>query len=290
MKTTFLFAVLLSSFTVSAQYYYNDIIGTLETNNQVQAYRINKVRMVSATGYTPQGSKAADFAEVQEVKENGRLLRMSSNVNMNYTVYYNRFDEQGRLVSITDSSAGLQSVTTYQYDAAGKIIKVENKTTDAATDFSQTETHQWIYSSGGQPEKMWRTLNGADSIEVRFIPDENGNPGEEISYKNGYETDHIYYYFDEKNRLTDIVRYNKRVKRLMPDIIITYDDADRAIQKVISNEGDNYGLGRYGNVLWIRYVIWRYIYNEQGLKTKEALFNKDQELTGKIEYTYTFGQ
>ena len=40
----------------------------------------------------------------------------------------------------------------------------------------------------------------------------------------------------------------------------------------------------------IGYVIWRYIYNDKGLKTKEALFDKEQQLTGKIEYSYIFGQ
>jgi hypothetical protein len=43
-------------------------------------------------------------------------------------------------------------------------------------------------------------------------------------------------------------------------------------------------------VTWVGYNIWRYIFNEKGLKTKEALFNNDRELTGKIEYSYTFGQ
>jgi hypothetical protein len=34
-----------------------------------------KVKMVPATGYTPQGSKATDFAEVHEITENGRTLK-----------------------------------------------------------------------------------------------------------------------------------------------------------------------------------------------------------------------
>jgi len=36
------------------------------------------------------------------------------------------------------------------------------------------------------------------------------------------------------------------------------------------------------------YLIWRYLYDAKGLKTKEALFNKQKELTGRIEYSYTF--
>jgi hypothetical protein len=38
------------------------------------------------------------------------------------------------------------------------------------------------------------------------------------------------------------------------------------------------------------YLIWRYIFDDKGLKTKEALFNKDKELTGKIDYVYTYNR
>jgi hypothetical protein len=40
----------------------------------------------------------------------------------------------------------------------------------------------------------------------------------------------------------------------------------------------------------VGYNIWRYIYDSKGLKTKEALFDKEQQLSGKIEYSYTFGK
>jgi len=32
------------------------------------------------------------------------------------------------------------------------------------------------------------------------------------------------------------------------------------------------------------------VYDDKGLKTKEASFNKDKVMTGKIEYFYQFGQ
>lgn len=285
MKTAFLSFAVFSFFSLHAQYYYNDIIGTQETNHQMQTYLANKVKMVSATGYTAQGSKATDFAEIQEIKENGRTLRISSNAEMNSTILYKHFDEQARLISITDSSSGAGSITTYMYDMAGRITKIENKVKDTSSEIDQTETHIWIWSNDGKPVTMWRIINGSDSLEIRFIPDEKGNPGEERSFRRGYETDYLYYYFDDKTRITDIVRYNKKVKRLLPDVIISYDDSDRAIQKIISAPADN-----YGRVTWIGYNIWRYVFNEKGLKTKEALYNNDRELTGKIEYSYTFGQ
>jgi len=57
-----------------------------------------------------------------------------------------------------------------------------------------------------------------------------------------------------------------------------FDEKDRIVQKITTTSS-----------LHLGYLIWRYVYNENGLKTKEALFNDNKEMTGKIEYNYTFG-
>ena len=131
---------------------------------------------------------------------------------------------------------------------------------------------------------MWRIIRSSqnpvpDTLEVRFVSDEDGNPGEERNYRGRIETGYMYYYYDDKNRLSDIVRYNKKLKKLMPDILLEYDDNNRVIQKITTTSSISLG-----------YLIWRYIYNDKGLKSKEALFNKEKELTGRIDYNYTFGQ
>ena len=279
MKTILLPFSLLFSFVIEAQYYYNDIVGTLEANRQMKTYLANKVKTVTATGYDQRGTKATDFSEFQEIKENGMALKFSAVTNLNKTVIYSKFDTQGRLISMTDSSTAIESVTTYEYDAAGKITKVQNTTKDAANDFNQSETHYWMYNKTGNPEKMWRVINNTDSLEIRFAADEYGNSIDERTFRKGTETAAIYYYYDDKNRLTDIVRYNTKVQKLLPDILFEYDDKDRVIQKITTTSSIKLG-----------YLIWRYIFDEKGLKTKEALFNDDKQLTGKIEYSYTFSQ
>jgi hypothetical protein len=73
------------------------------------------------------------------------------------------------------------------------------------------------------------------------------------------------------------VRYNKRLKKLLPDVMFEYDEENRVIQRI--------------NVLstvQTDYITWRYIFNDAGLKTKEALFNKSSELQGRLEYAFTF--
>jgi len=245
----------------------------------MKTYLANKVQTVSAKGIDPQGRQTNDFSELQEVKENGVALKITTRNNTNNTIFYNRFDNQGRLISITDSSTAIQSTTTYEYDANGKITLVKNNIKDTANDFNQAEIHKWIYTADGKPVKMWRTINDADSLEIRFSPDENGNTGDEKTYRRGVEAGTVYYYYDYKNRLTDIVRYNTKAKKLLPDIMFEYDDSNRVIQKITTTSSLN-----------LSYLIWRYLFDEKGLKTKEALFNNDKELTGKIEYSYTFSQ
>lgn len=284
MKTLFLVVSTIFSSAVSGQYYYNDITGTQETNRQMQTYLANKVRTVTAGGTDQQGMKATNFSEFHEVKENGKALKATSIINLNRSVIYSRFDGQNRVISMSDSSSEVQSNTIYEYDAAGKITRVQNIVSDSANDFNQTETHIWIYNEKGKPEKMWRIITGsgnntADSLEIRFVTDEQGNTAEERTFRRGRETGYLYYYYDEKNRLSDIVRYNSKLKKLLPDLMFEYDEQDRVVQKITTTSSLNLG-----------YLIWRYIYNDKGLKTKEALFNKDKELTGKIEYSYTYNQ
>ena len=71
---------------------------------------------------------------------------------------------------------------------------------------------------------------------------------------------------------------DKKLKKLMPDMMFEYDENNRVIQKITPLPQ-----------LTLGYVIWRYIYDGRGLKTKEVLFNRDKQLTGKIDYAYTFG-
>jgi antitoxin component YwqK of YwqJK toxin-antitoxin module len=293
MRTILPAIILLYSATLHAQsyYYYTDILATEDMNRQMQTYIQNRVKSITASGYTPQGSKATDFSELYEIRENGQALRVSSIVNFNTNITYNRFTSEGKLTSISDTSAGITGMTRFEYDETGRIKRIENTIKDDEKEGANTEVHEWIYSAAGIPEKMWKIKNGIDSTEIRFVTEEHGLPGEEISYRRGVETDHVYYYYDDdKNRLTDIVRFNKSIKKLVPEIILTYDEDGRVIQKIISAEGDNYGIKSLGRIVFVRYLIWRYIYNQQGLKTKEALFDKSQEMTGKIEYAYRFNE
>lgn len=279
MKTVLPALLLLIAAPASAQYYYNDIIGTGAINAQMKTYRDSKVQLVTARGTDANGAPTSDFSETQEVKENGMLLKISRFNGLSKTVTYQRFNEAGQVISIRDSSADQTDLTTYTYDAAGRLTRIRNENADTAQEFKQSETHDWRYDAAGKPAGMWRVINGTDSTEVRFTPDEHGNTGDERTYKRGRETGVIYYYYNDDNRLSDIVRYNNRLKKLLPDIMFEYDEQGHVAQRITTTSSLN-----------IKYLIWRYVYDARGLKTKEALFNSNKEMTGKIEYSYTFGQ
>ena len=276
MKKLIILFLLVKATHLEAQYFYNDIIGTGETTNLMKFYLENKIKKVTSNGFEAQGLPAKNYKEEQEVNETGMQLKISTFNDLRKSTITYSFDKSGRLIGSVDISNGIKSTTVYTYNNEGKIILIINTILDSLQDFNQTEIHQWLYKNGS-PEKMWRIINKSDTLEVWFKPDENGNVIEEQNSKKGKGTDPIYYYYDEKNRLTDIVRFNNKVKKLLPDFLFEYDESNRVIQKITTTSNNNMG-----------YLTWRYLYNEKGLKTKEALFNKEKKLQGRIEYTYIY--
>jgi hypothetical protein len=268
--------LLLSFYTANSQYYYKDLVAAADITRQMKTYTDNNIHKATAKGVTPEGGATNDFNEVYEINQNGTVLKITTTINNAVSFQRHSFNDRGLLMSTVDSALNVKSTSTYTYDANGKIISISNIATDADSsgDFSQTEIHQYFYKDN-KLEKMWRIINKTDSLEVRFVVDENGNVVEERNFRRGVLSDPIYYYYDGKNRLTDIVRFNYKANRLLPDFLFEYDDNDRVIQKITTTSGKNLG-----------YLTWRYLFNEKGLKTKEALFNKEKQLQGRIDYSY----
>jgi hypothetical protein len=241
---------------------------------QMKIYTSLQIHKVSSTGYKPGGISSADFNEIQEINFIKQELRIATLLNQSRSSITCKFDDGGRLLKLIDSSTGMTSVSSYRYDIIGNLVEIGNIISDSSQDFTQSELHLWFYKNN-KPEKMWRIINNTDSIEVRFKTDSLGNIIEEQNFKKSKGSEPTYYYYDIKNRLTDIVRYNTKAKRLLPDFMFEYDEQNRVIQKITTISNLNLG-----------YLTWRYLYDERGLKTKEALFNKEKQLQGRIEYSY----
>src|SRR5688572_713540 len=274
MKKLPFLLLLLLFFHANSQYYYKDLVAAADITRLMKTYTANNIKKITAKGITPEEGSSSEFSEVGEI--NGTILKVTTNNNKAIATLKYSFNDRGQLISSVDSAINVKSTSTYTYDANGKIITISNSATDADSsgDFSQTEVHQYIYKDG-KLDKMWRIINKSDSLEVRFVTDEHGNVIEEKNFRRGVLADPVYYYYDDRNRLTDIVRFNYKANRLLPDYLFEYDDNDRVIQKITTTSGNNLG-----------YLTWRYLFDEKGLKTKEALFNKDKQLQGRIDFTY----
>ena len=277
MKTHLLCGALLLSSLAQAQYYYKDIIGTKETTAIIKTYVANKVGKVLVNTYDADGNKSTDvYVEQQFSVKDLRLKTITRSDEDDQSILTSFADADGRVIKTIDSSQNLVTTTLYQYDVQGKLSLIAAATIDAAKGINEREEHQWKYSNNNITT-MLRIKNGTDTAYVSFKLDAAGNVSEEQSLRKGIKSDPVYYYYDAQNRLTDIVRYNNRQKRLLPEYMFEYSPANLVIQRITvpGNSSD--------------YTIWRYQYDGTGLKIKEAVYDKYKQLTGKIEYLYQRG-
>ena len=276
MKYLLFLVVVFISISLNAQYFYKDIVGTQETNNLISLYRSHKVQGVAITGYDADGTRSEDFFGQQLFLSN-KLKTITRSGVTDESQLTSDFDDKSRIVKTEDTTASMISTTIYAYDVAGRLVSTRSNSKDSGQSINETEEHKWFYNTTGKPERMLKIINSSDTTEIKFIVDNAGNVTVEQTYKKGVLGEKVYYYYDDKNRMTDIVRFNKRAGRLLPDYMFEYSPSNQVIQKITvpANSSD--------------YLIWRYQYNDKGLKVKEACYTREKQLTGKIEYVYSFG-
>jgi YD repeat-containing protein len=277
MKTLWLALFLFLAYTAPAQYYYKDIVGTRETAQMIAAYKNNKVTRVVVNSYDANNTRTEDFFVEQVFAPQTNMLRTTSrSAGQAASTLFSIADADSRVVKTIDSTENMVSTTTYTYDANGQLQHMLSNSKDTANKLNETEEHIWQYQNG-QVYQMLRIINKLDTTYVHFKLDERGNIIEEQSIRRSKKADPVYYYYDATNRLTDIVRYNTKAKRLLPEYMFEYSPANQVIQKITvpSNSSD--------------YLIWRYQYDANGLKIREAIYDKYKALNGKIEYQYVRG-
>lgn len=277
MKSIFFSCFLLSCLSGSAQYYYSDIIGTNETAATMKLYQQYKVNRVALNSYDADGTKSDAFYVEQSFSPATNVLRTTTRSGMTLeSVLITYLNANGQVAKTVDSSAAIVNTSIYTYNNEGLLIDVQQSSIDSSNSFSQFEEHQWKYENG-KVSRLLRIKNRKDTIIVNFKLDEAGNVSEEQSFNNGVASEPVYYYYDDQHRLTDIVRYNNKARKLLPEYMFEYSTANQVIQKITvpSNNSD--------------YLIWRFQYDNRGLKIKEAVYNKQKQLNGKIEYIYSFG-
>lgn len=278
MKPLLFVFIFLFSLSASAQYYFKDIIGTQESSNLVDRYRKNNVHTVTLKSYTIDNTPIENLSVQQEFSPAAHTLRTITNndyLPASYLTTY--FDETGRILKTTDSTAGsFVNTTVYRYNNAGQVQSILTVFGDSLTSLRRDE-HIWQYDAQNRVRQMLRVKNQKDTAIVHFKLDDANNVVEEQETVRYIKEEPVYYYYDAKNRLTDIVRYNKKAARLLPEQMFEYATNNLLVQRttVPQNRAD--------------YLIWRYSFDDKGLRTKEEIFDKQKELTGKVLYRYTFG-
>lgn len=279
MKLVFsVVAAALFTVSASAQYYYKDVIGTKESSDLITAYRKNNVQSVSMKSYTIDNTPLDNLSVQQEFSPTAQTLRTITKTEYLPASYLTTFfDANGHVLKTADSVAGgFVTTTVYRYNDAGQLSSIFTTYGDTLAPL-KTEEHIWQFDAQNHASRMLRVRNGKDSSMVTFKLDNAGNVIEEQETVRFIKEEPVYYFYDAKNRLTDIVRYNKKAGRLLPEQMFEYTTTNQLAERTtIPQNSDNY-------------LIWRYRFDNRGLKTGEQIFNKQKELTGKVEYSYTFG-
>ena len=273
MKNAVLAAlVILLWIKADSQYYYADVAGTRQTNQQYKLIRTFQIKRINAVSFEG-GQPLKDFLLEQVVINDGRQIITHSASAGSMESYFISNYQNNKVNKTIDSSNNAINTVIYQYDNTGKIVSTSATSKDFDKTFSNEERHIWSYDEKGLPQKMIKIKNQSDTTLVTFAYD-NDNVAEEKWTKNNRTIETYYYYYNEKKQLTDIVRFSRKAKAMLPDYMFEYDNKGRIAQMTQTQSGS------------ANYLVWKYAYNENGMKEKEIVFNKQKEMLGRIEYQY----
>jgi len=274
MKLCCIIFVMFFCSSLFSQYYYNDIVSNSQSNKQYQLFKSNKIKSVKVTSYDAQNKSMKDFSLTQDFSSDFTKSVTSSTVDSSAASTLTTFYDNNKVIGTSNFTKGIETKTDYSYDEKGRLLSIVSATTDTAFNNNATEQHIWFYNQQNHIDYMLKIKNVNDTTRIEFINDQHGNVIEEHWKKKNKSIETYYYYYNENSLLTDIVRFNKRVQKLLPDFLFEYDDLGRVIQMKQVPAGSS------------NYFIWKYVYNDKGLKQEETCLDKQKEPLGKMVYRY----
>ena len=273
MNKLFITALVLFYFnSLEAQYYYKDLVSNAQVVADMKAYKTNKIKKIVLKSFEDNGAESEGFFCKKELSKDYTKSELYTRAAISAaSLFTSTFDRSGKLLSTYDSS--LLSVTKilYAYTSDNLISSITSVVRSTDEDFTNEIKEEHFYSyENGKPSKMVRVKNGRDTTDILLALDDNGNVAIEKDTKNGTK---FFYYYDGKNRLTDIVQANEYSQNAKPDYIFEYNNAGLITQMTAVEEGSK------------SFYVWKYSY-ENGLRTKERCFTDERKLMGSIEYDY----
>ena len=275
LKPIILIVLFLAASHAFGQHYYNDLVVTGDIMKKRALYELNKVKSVDFNSFDANAKPIEGFTCSQSVLNNFKQITTTTATALSGSSENTSFfNATGQLIQTIDTAEGNKTTVSYTYNAEKRISEVLSLSVSPGQ-FKNKEQHIWFYDKAGKPERMLKIKNDRDTTFIGFVLDANGNVEEEKSLNKGIVVT-VYYYYDNKNHLTDIVRYNPRVKKLIPDYIFEYEDDGHLATMLVVPEGTD------------DYQKWYYSYSEEGLKIADHCYSKSKVLIGKIEYKYQF--
>lgn len=269
----FFFAGLFTVSSARAQYYYKDLVSNKQLLAEMNIYKENKIHTVSLKSFDDDGQESEGFFCEKKINRDYTHTNLRTRANIAAaSEFESDFDADGKLLHTNDSSALSVTDIVYTYDNKQRIHSISSSVHSQDEDFNNhiTEDHIYFYNEKGIPEKMLLVKNGKDTAEIDFAPDEKGNI---MIEKNTSTGSTYYYYYDAKNRLTDIVHGTDSDKRLKPDYMFEYNSVGQVSQMTSVEEGTS------------NYFVWKYSYDD-GLRMKDRCFSDEHRLVGSVEYSY----
>lgn len=276
-RPSLLFFTLIFCTPVFSQYYFQDIVTANISGKNFQTLKKNQVKKVTVTSIEPDGNETEGFGISQTIDAaKNSITTTTASTLTGSSVLNTFFNSNGLPARLIDSSTNTVNTVKFNYDNAGKLASVNSNShqPDDTNHYTIQEDHLFQYNEKGQLTGMQKITNKYDTLKVVFVPAENGLPGEERWYKKNQKTETWYYFYDDKNRLTDIVRYNTTAQKMLPDYIFEYDEYGNISKQTVVQAGTNF------------YRLWLYDYDEKGLKKSETIFRKGKEQEGRIIYSY----
>lgn len=258
---------------LQSQFYYNDVISLKLSNQNYSLLKNNNVKLVTAESIESDNSPTTGFSYKRQIVSNGALVITSTSLEATGATLTMEYYTDNLLSKSIDSSVNVTTKVSYQYNQRGNIASIETQTDDTSRNMHSTELHKWFYTDN-DPDSMLRIKDNTDTTVIHFKKDEKQNTAEEIWMKKNRVIEHYFYYYDNASRLTDIVRFNSRAQQMLPDFLFAYNDAGVLTQFTQVPQGSS------------DYITWQYVYNNTGLKVKDVLFDKHQQLLGTITYSY----
>lgn len=268
------FSIFFSPFSSNAQYYFKDILNTLQLNKEFSILKEQQIKNIKLKSFEDNDEPSEGFFCEKKINKNYSQSEMiSKSYITGQSLLVTDYNADGRIIKTTNSTPTTNNITQYEYDGKGKLTMLRTITSADADSIQITETHEYTYNDEGKPVKMLRKKNNQLLSTIIFLTDDKGNIVEENVEGNSSDKKYFYYY-DDKNLLTDVVHYNELAKRLLPDYMFEYNALDEPKQMISIDES-----GR-------NYFIWKYAYNDKQLPEIQKCYSKEKRLLGTIEYEY----